>query len=154
MNRLKPFELPNVSRRVADKYSRVSFPSPRPSPSGRGSTDSRAGMIRGASGLRQAGSRFSLSRRERAGVRGNGAQLLLHRMNYRASLLFAATILIFAPSAFAKGAVSPSDLRCEYAVDPLGVDSQNPRLFWTVSGNARGARQTAYQILVASSDRA
>ena len=42
-------------------------------------------------------------------------------------------------------------LRCEYAVEPLGVDVPNPRLFWKVEGHARGQRQTAYEILAASS---
>jgi|GEM_PF-73400 len=45
----------------------------------------------------------------------------------------------------------PVELRCEYGVDPLGVDAQEPRLYWKLQSNARGQRQTAYQVLVASS---
>ncbi|MFT3781358.1 MAG: family 78 glycoside hydrolase catalytic domain [Nibricoccus sp.] len=41
-------------------------------------------------------------------------------------------------------------LKCEYAVDPAGVDAAQPRLFWRVESTARGQRQTAYQIAVAS----
>lgn len=41
-------------------------------------------------------------------------------------------------------------LRCEYAESPLGVDVPNPRLFWRLESQARGQRQTAYQILAAS----
>ena len=48
-------------------------------------------------------------------------------------------------------ALSPANLRCEYAVNPLGVDAPNPRLFWTVESSERGQKQTAYEILVASS---
>jgi hypothetical protein len=48
-------------------------------------------------------------------------------------------------------ALSPAGLRCDYAVNPLGVDSPNPRLFWTVEDKERGQKQTAWQILVASS---
>ena len=48
-------------------------------------------------------------------------------------------------------ALSPADLRCDYAVNPLGVDSPNPRLFWTVESKERGQKQTAFQILAASS---
>lgn len=49
-----------------------------------------------------------------------------------------------------------SELRCEYQSNPLGIDTQQPRLSWildpTIWGTAtRGQRQTAYQILVASS---
>jgi hypothetical protein len=48
-------------------------------------------------------------------------------------------------------ALSPANLRCEYAVNPLGVDVPNPRLFWTVESSERGQKQTAYEILAASS---
>ncbi len=43
------------------------------------------------------------------------------------------------------------DLRCEYATDPMGIDVAAPRLFWKVASDVGGARQTAYQILVATS---
>jgi alpha-L-rhamnosidase len=48
-------------------------------------------------------------------------------------------------------ALAPADLRCEYVVNPLGVDVASPRLFWIVESKERGQKQTAYQILVASS---
>jgi alpha-L-rhamnosidase len=41
--------------------------------------------------------------------------------------------------------------RCEYLVNPLGIDETMPRLSWTLASKTRGARQTAYQILAASS---
>ena len=43
------------------------------------------------------------------------------------------------------------NLRCEYKVNPLGLDIENPRLSWNMESNQRGAKQTAYQIFVASS---
>ncbi len=46
---------------------------------------------------------------------------------------------------------SPTELRCEYRVNPQGIDEAQPRLTWRITSTARGARQTAYQILVASS---
>ncbi|MBK1826591.1 family 78 glycoside hydrolase catalytic domain, partial [Haloferula rosea] len=51
------------------------------------------------------------------------------------------------------GALAPTDLRCEYRVDPLGIDNTKPRLSWKLvdSENKRGQRQTGYQVLVASS---
>ncbi len=49
------------------------------------------------------------------------------------------------------GGLTPDELRCEYLVDPLGIDVVEPRLSWTVRSNQRGQRQTAYRILVASS---
>jgi alpha-L-rhamnosidase len=43
------------------------------------------------------------------------------------------------------------DLRCEYAVNPLGIDAAKPRLSWIAVSTKRGARQNAYQILAATS---
>lgn len=45
-------------------------------------------------------------------------------------------------------------LRCEYLIDPIGVDSPDPRLSWkpaVVDPKAKGTRQSGYRILVASS---
>ncbi|MCI0495388.1 glycoside hydrolase family 78 protein [candidate division KSB1 bacterium] len=50
--------------------------------------------------------------------------------------------------------ISPPDkLRCEYLENPIGIDIQNPRFFWTLNHRERKQSQTAYQILV-SSDKA
>jgi alpha-L-rhamnosidase len=49
--------------------------------------------------------------------------------------------------------VKVADLRCEYLQDPLGIDVRQPRLSWkltAVDAQARGQKQTAFQILVAS----
>lgn len=70
----------------------------------------------------------------------------------RSALLvaIAAAGLALAPAASA--AVTADQLRCEYRVDPLAVDTARPRLSWVVRGSPRerGLRQTAYRILVAS----
>ncbi|MBQ0144039.1 MAG: family 78 glycoside hydrolase catalytic domain [Bacteroidales bacterium] len=47
--------------------------------------------------------------------------------------------------------VKAKGLRCEFTVDPECIDAQSPRLSWIMESGARGDRQTAYQILVASS---
>ncbi|TWU37182.1 alpha-L-rhamnosidase [Novipirellula artificiosorum] len=51
-----------------------------------------------------------------------------------------------------EGTLHPTHLRCEYRANPLGVDETKPRLMWQVASEHRAATQTAYQILVASSD--
>ena len=51
----------------------------------------------------------------------------------------------------AQAAVTVQDLRCEYAADPLGIDSPQPRLSWVLESTERAQSQTAYQVLVASS---
>jgi alpha-L-rhamnosidase len=43
-----------------------------------------------------------------------------------------------------------SRLRCEYLVNPLGLDERAPRLSWTIESTRRGARQSAWRIRVAS----
>ncbi|HEU5101996.1 MAG TPA: glycoside hydrolase family 78 protein [Roseiflexaceae bacterium] len=47
--------------------------------------------------------------------------------------------------------ILPTQLRCEHLANPLGIDVSHPRLSWILESNQRGQRQTAYQILVASS---
>jgi len=44
-----------------------------------------------------------------------------------------------------------TDLRCEAALDPLGVDVAAPRLSWRAASASRGERQTAWEVVVASS---
>ncbi|MDF7823447.1 family 78 glycoside hydrolase catalytic domain [Pontiellaceae bacterium B12227] len=50
-------------------------------------------------------------------------------------------------------AVTPADLRCEYRVDPLGIDNTTPRLSWKLvdSEKTRGQTQTGFQVMVAGS---
>ncbi len=45
-----------------------------------------------------------------------------------------------------------SELTCEYAADPLGVDTARPRFGWILTSNERARMQSAYQILVARSE--
>ncbi len=44
-----------------------------------------------------------------------------------------------------------ADLRCEYRTNPLGIDTAVPRLGWKLESKERGVRQSAYQVIVASS---
>ncbi|MFF7158010.1 family 78 glycoside hydrolase catalytic domain [Streptomyces sp. NPDC008139] len=50
------------------------------------------------------------------------------------------------------GGVRAGELTVEHQTEPLGVDEAKPRLGWTLSasGDAHGARQTAYEIAVSS----
>ncbi|PWK27560.1 alpha-L-rhamnosidase [Arcicella aurantiaca] len=48
-------------------------------------------------------------------------------------------------------AITLTHLRCEFLVNPVGIDVLNPRLSWEIKANFRSVEQTAYQILVASS---
>ena len=44
-----------------------------------------------------------------------------------------------------------TNLRCEYLKNPLGIDVVQPRLSWILESSQRGQKQTAYRIIVSSS---
>ena len=45
-----------------------------------------------------------------------------------------------------------TNLRCEYLKNPLGIDAVKPRLSWILESSDRGEKQTAYRIIVSSSE--
>jgi alpha-L-rhamnosidase len=66
------------------------------------------------------------------------------------------TIVIFRfPIVFvvltALAAAAPVHLRCEYLVNPLGIDQTTPHLSWQSENSEHNWKQAGYQILVASS---
>lgn len=73
-------------------------------------------------------------------------------MNKNTLTLLATLLLAPLAALYAADAVN---LRCEYLEDPLGIDAAKPRLSWVMdapqSKITRSVRQTAYQVLVASS---
>ena len=71
---------------------------------------------------------------------------------FAAFLIAAVTVLSGFPGASAAGL---TNLRCEYRENPLGIDVPQPRLSWVIAVGGRrtedrGQKQTAYQVLVAS----
>ncbi|MDR2914947.1 MAG: glycoside hydrolase family 78 protein [Tannerella sp.] len=44
------------------------------------------------------------------------------------------------------------DLKCEYETNPIGIDAQSPQLSWRIESGTRNTVQTAYQIMVASTE--
>jgi len=81
---------------------------------------------------------------------GASVSLETRAKNFMRALLFWSWCCLSAGAL--AGSVNPIDLRCEYSSSPLGIDVASPRLFWKLEGGDRGARQTAYHILVASSE--
>ncbi|MDR1518323.1 MAG: glycoside hydrolase family 78 protein [Dysgonamonadaceae bacterium] len=51
----------------------------------------------------------------------------------------------------AAAGVQVAELKCGYAVNPLGIDDAHPLLSWHLLSDRRGTLQQAYQILVATS---
>jgi alpha-L-rhamnosidase len=74
------------------------------------------------------------------------------KMMPRPLKLAVALSLFFAAAFCVKAAISVGDLRCENLESPLGIDVAQPRLSWILNSNDRGQKQTAFQILVASSE--
>ncbi|MGD9635079.1 MAG: glycoside hydrolase family 78 protein [Pirellulales bacterium] len=71
-------------------------------------------------------------------------------MRQAAIMLAGAALFLLTPN-WAAADIRVTDTRCEYLTNPLGIDATRPRLSWKLESGERGTRQTAYQVLVASS---
>ena len=49
--------------------------------------------------------------------------------------------------------IEPGILRCEYLVNPLGIDTKTPEFSWTLISSQRNANQSAYEIIVSDNIR-
>lgn len=49
------------------------------------------------------------------------------------------------------GLVTVTGLECEWTANPLGIECERPRLSWRLESEREGARQVAWQVLVATS---
>ncbi|HOX58435.1 MAG TPA: family 78 glycoside hydrolase catalytic domain [Candidatus Paceibacterota bacterium] len=67
------------------------------------------------------------------------------------ALLILAVFPAFAGGLSGGGKVRVEGLRCEYFVNPLGIEVARPRLSWLLQSGRRGEVQAAYQVLVATS---
>ncbi len=67
-------------------------------------------------------------------------------------LIFILALLFFISCNSSKKEFRVVDLRCEYLVNPDGLDVEHPRLFWKMDKAVAGAKQTAWQVQVASSE--
>ncbi len=69
----------------------------------------------------------------------------------KSKIVFCIFIFLVYPSCLSAQDCQPEYLRCEYRMNPLGIDQTKPRLSWIVISSHRGQKQTAYQVLVSSS---
>src|SRR5580692_3507670 len=70
-----------------------------------------------------------------------------------AALVCAAAVV--SPGALAAQTETPlavRDLRCEYKVDPAGIDVRKPRFSWELVSAEKGVVQTSYEVRVAGSE--
>src|SRR5271168_1214624 len=68
-------------------------------------------------------------------------------------VMMASYLFLFLAPMFAQSG-KPVSLKCESLTTPLGMDAEKPLLQWKIEDSRAGARQTAYQIQVASSAEA
>src|ERR1700744_1876918 len=61
-----------------------------------------------------------------------------------------ALILVFAGLNSSYATPQITGLKCEYLVNPLGIDVPHPRLMWMMDDSRQGAKQTAYQLSVST----
>ena len=65
------------------------------------------------------------------------------------SLISLVLLCYFPFTTLAKEILTTGTLTCEYANNPLGVESKTPRLGWIIDATQRNTQQIAWQILVA-----
>jgi alpha-L-rhamnosidase len=68
-------------------------------------------------------------------------------------VLLSIFILNFVKSSLSLSDITANDLKCEYLINPLAIESPHPRLSWTlkeVDSKKQNLTQKAYQILVSS----
>src|SRR5215470_19420886 len=74
------------------------------------------------------------------------------KLKLRAVVGIGAVVLACAVNATGDTPLAVKNLRCEYKVDPLGIDVKKPRLSWELASSERGVLQTSYQIRVSASE--
>jgi len=63
-----------------------------------------------------------------------------------------AVLLVCAAGALGDTPLAVKNLRCEYKVDPMGIDVRKPRLSWELASSEKGVLQTNYEVRVAGSE--
>jgi alpha-L-rhamnosidase len=61
-------------------------------------------------------------------------------------------LVVLAGAASAQSTLTVTNLRCEYKVDPLGIDVQRPRFSWQLQSSDKGLLQSSYEVRVATSE--
>ena len=70
----------------------------------------------------------------------------------RVAGLLMAAVLAFAVTVHGEGVLAVKRLRCEYKVDPVGIDVRKPRLSWELESAEKNVLQTSYEVRVAGSE--
>ena len=85
-------------------------------------------------------------------VRVNRMNVLIGCATVAAVMCAAAVASPRALGAEKETALTVKNLRCEYKVDPIGIDVRKPRLSWELVSAEKGVLQTSYEVRVAGSE--
>ncbi len=77
----------------------------------------------------------------------------MNKMTFKTLLVSVLLTLPFGSTSADRASFSVQELRCEYLMNPLGIDTQKPRLSWILSPAESTLNQSEYHILVASNPR-
>jgi len=82
-----------------------------------------------------------------------GVPDMMTRREFLGAAAIAGAEMRFTPATTTGGVavMKATHLKCEYAESPLGIDVRKPRLSWVLESNRRGAKQSAYQVIVSRS---
>jgi alpha-L-rhamnosidase len=75
-------------------------------------------------------------------------------MKWKMSLEIVLIVMLSHVGASAAEPFRVAGLRCESRIDPMGIDVPQPRFHWIMESTARGQAQSAYQVLVSTSQEA
>lgn len=64
------------------------------------------------------------------------------------AVLISVIFLSLSMNSHGQKSCTPVNLKCEYLINPLGIDAAHPRLSWILDDERKGAKQTAYQVFV------
>src|ERR1700726_2861369 len=95
--------------------------------------------------------RLAMARRSRM-VRVNRKTVVMGFAVVAALVWTAAVVSPRASAAQKETALAVKNLRCEYKVDPIGIDVPKPRLSWELLSAEKGVMQTSYEVRVAASE--
>ena len=63
-----------------------------------------------------------------------------------------AVVVLCAVSMQGQNVLRVQNLRCEYKVNPIGIDAARPRLSWRLDSSEKNVLQTSYELRVAGSE--
>jgi alpha-L-rhamnosidase len=81
----------------------------------------------------------------------NSNCIIMKPVKLLTGLFFASTLVLLVSRQGLKSPAVVTQLKCEFQENPIGIDRANPLLQWKMEDNRRGAKQTAYQVIVSSS---